>query len=121
MRLDQALKWQGLVATGGEAKLRIQGGEDGGTSTPVAGETSDEDMNEEEKEIEMDEKDEEANMEEDKAEDTEMTLLENESPLESLFRLSAEVSKEAEAKRWPKRKSHCQRQTVRMTKMVYVL
>ena len=27
MRLDQALKWQGLVATGGEAKLRIQGGE----------------------------------------------------------------------------------------------
>ena len=27
MRLDQALKWQGLVATGGEAKLRIQDGE----------------------------------------------------------------------------------------------
>ena len=27
MRLDQALKWQGLVATGGEAKLRIQGDE----------------------------------------------------------------------------------------------
>lgn len=27
MRLDQALKWQGLVATGGEAKLRIQSGE----------------------------------------------------------------------------------------------
>ena len=27
MRLDQALKWEGLVATGGEAKLRIQGGE----------------------------------------------------------------------------------------------
>ena len=27
MRLDQALKWEGFVATGGEAKLRIQGGE----------------------------------------------------------------------------------------------
>ncbi|MFZ9952697.1 MAG: RNA-binding S4 domain-containing protein [Vulcanococcus sp.] len=27
MRLDQFLKWEGLVATGGEAKLRIQGGE----------------------------------------------------------------------------------------------
>ncbi len=27
MRLDQFLKWQGLVATGGEAKLRVQGGE----------------------------------------------------------------------------------------------
>jgi ribosome-associated protein len=27
MRLDQFLKWQGLVATGGEAKLRVQQGE----------------------------------------------------------------------------------------------
>jgi len=27
MRLDQFLKWQGWVATGGEAKLRIQAGE----------------------------------------------------------------------------------------------
>ena len=27
MRLDQHLKFQGLVATGGEAKLRIQAGE----------------------------------------------------------------------------------------------
>jgi ribosome-associated protein len=27
IRLDQFLKWEGLVATGGEAKLRIQGGE----------------------------------------------------------------------------------------------
>ncbi|MFM2079732.1 MAG: hypothetical protein RLZZ219_414 [Cyanobacteriota bacterium] len=27
IRLDQFLKWQGLVFTGGEAKLRIQGGE----------------------------------------------------------------------------------------------
>ncbi|MFM7455943.1 MAG: RNA-binding S4 domain-containing protein [Vulcanococcus sp.] len=27
MRLDQFLKWQALVGTGGEAKLRIQGGE----------------------------------------------------------------------------------------------
>ena len=27
MRLDQFLKWQGWVATGGEAKMRIQGGE----------------------------------------------------------------------------------------------
>jgi ribosome-associated protein len=26
MRLDQFLKWMGWVATGGEAKLRIQGG-----------------------------------------------------------------------------------------------
>ena len=27
MKLDQFLKWQGLVATGGEAKLRIQRGD----------------------------------------------------------------------------------------------
>ena len=27
IRLDQFLKWEGLVSTGGEAKLRIQGGE----------------------------------------------------------------------------------------------
>ena len=27
MRLDQFLKWQGWVATGGEAKMRIQAGE----------------------------------------------------------------------------------------------
>ena len=27
IRLDQFLKWQGLVFTGGEAKQRIQGGE----------------------------------------------------------------------------------------------
>ena len=27
IRLDQYLKWQGLVFTGGEAKQRIQGGE----------------------------------------------------------------------------------------------
>ena len=27
MRLDQFLKWQGVVGTGGEAKLRIQQGE----------------------------------------------------------------------------------------------
>ena len=27
MRLDQFLKWMGWVGTGGEAKLRIQGGE----------------------------------------------------------------------------------------------
>ncbi|NDF61542.1 MAG: RNA-binding S4 domain-containing protein [Synechococcaceae bacterium WBB_3_034] len=27
MRLDQFLKWQALVGTGGEAKMRIQGGE----------------------------------------------------------------------------------------------
>lgn len=27
MRLDQFLKWQGWVATGGEAKLRIQAGD----------------------------------------------------------------------------------------------
>ena len=27
MRLDQFLKWKGWVATGGEAKLRIQAGE----------------------------------------------------------------------------------------------
>ena len=27
IRLDQFLKWQGLVGTGGEAKQRIQGGE----------------------------------------------------------------------------------------------
>ena len=27
MRLDQFLKWMGWVATGGEAKLRIQGGD----------------------------------------------------------------------------------------------
>ena len=27
IRLDQFLKWAGLVATGGEAKQRIQGGE----------------------------------------------------------------------------------------------
>jgi ribosome-associated protein len=27
IRLDQFLKWQALVGTGGEAKLRIQGGE----------------------------------------------------------------------------------------------
>jgi ribosome-associated protein len=27
IRLDQFLKWEGLVATGGEAKQRIQGGE----------------------------------------------------------------------------------------------
>ncbi|MCP9840312.1 RNA-binding S4 domain-containing protein [Synechococcus sp. J7-Johnson] len=27
MRLDQFLKFQALVATGGEAKLRVQGGE----------------------------------------------------------------------------------------------
>ncbi|NQV09638.1 MAG: RNA-binding S4 domain-containing protein [Cyanobacteria bacterium] len=27
MRLDQFLKWQGLVATGGEAKFRVQQGE----------------------------------------------------------------------------------------------
>jgi ribosome-associated protein len=27
MKLDQFLKWQGLVATGGEAKQRIQAGE----------------------------------------------------------------------------------------------
>ncbi|MEB3158991.1 MAG: RNA-binding S4 domain-containing protein [Synechococcus sp.] len=27
MRLDQFLKWQGWVATGGEAKMRIQSGE----------------------------------------------------------------------------------------------
>ena len=27
MRLDQFLKWQGWVATGGEAKIRIQAGE----------------------------------------------------------------------------------------------
>ncbi len=27
LRLDQFLKWQGLVGTGGEAKFRIQGGE----------------------------------------------------------------------------------------------
>ena len=27
MKLDQYLKWQGLVATGGEAKLRIQRGD----------------------------------------------------------------------------------------------
>jgi ribosome-associated protein len=27
IRLDQFLKWEGLVFTGGEAKLRIQGGE----------------------------------------------------------------------------------------------
>ena len=53
----------------------------------------------------MDENDEEANMEEDKAEDTEMTVLENESPLESSFRLSAGVSREAEAKKLQKAKS----------------
>ncbi|QPN59187.1 RNA-binding S4 domain-containing protein [Synechococcus sp. CBW1002] len=27
MKLDQFLKWQGLVGTGGEAKLRIQRGD----------------------------------------------------------------------------------------------
>ena len=27
MKLDQFLKWQGLAATGGEAKARIQAGE----------------------------------------------------------------------------------------------
>jgi ribosome-associated protein len=27
MRLDQFLKWQGVVATGGEAKFRVQQGE----------------------------------------------------------------------------------------------
>lgn len=27
LRLDQFLKFQGLVATGGEAKVRVQGGE----------------------------------------------------------------------------------------------
>lgn len=27
MRLDQYLKWRGLVATGGEAKLRVQSGQ----------------------------------------------------------------------------------------------
>ena len=27
IRLDQFLKWQALVGTGGEAKMRIQGGE----------------------------------------------------------------------------------------------
>ncbi len=27
MRLDQFLKWQGVVGTGGEAKLRVQQGE----------------------------------------------------------------------------------------------
>lgn len=27
MRLDQFLKWKGWVATGGEAKMRIQAGE----------------------------------------------------------------------------------------------
>ncbi|MFY8148203.1 MAG: RNA-binding S4 domain-containing protein [Prochlorococcaceae cyanobacterium] len=27
MKLDQFLKWQGLVATGGEAKMRIQRGD----------------------------------------------------------------------------------------------
>ncbi|MBM5799575.1 MAG: RNA-binding S4 domain-containing protein [Cyanobacteria bacterium K_DeepCast_35m_m2_023] len=27
MKLDQFLKWKGLVATGGEAKARIQAGE----------------------------------------------------------------------------------------------
>jgi ribosome-associated protein len=27
VKLDQYLKWQGLVATGGEAKLRIQRGD----------------------------------------------------------------------------------------------
>ncbi|MFM9109332.1 MAG: RNA-binding S4 domain-containing protein [Prochlorococcaceae cyanobacterium] len=27
MKLDQFLKWQGLVGTGGEAKLRIQAGD----------------------------------------------------------------------------------------------
>jgi ribosome-associated protein len=27
IRLDQFLKWEGLVSTGGEAKQRIQGGE----------------------------------------------------------------------------------------------
>ncbi|HOG45891.1 MAG TPA: RNA-binding S4 domain-containing protein [Anaerolineae bacterium] len=27
IQLDQFLKWQGLVATGGEAKVRIQAGE----------------------------------------------------------------------------------------------
>ncbi|MFN8548268.1 MAG: RNA-binding S4 domain-containing protein [Candidatus Eisenbacteria bacterium] len=27
MRLDQFLKWRGLAGTGGQAKLRIQGGE----------------------------------------------------------------------------------------------
>ncbi|MCP9846435.1 MULTISPECIES: RNA-binding S4 domain-containing protein [unclassified Synechococcus] len=27
MRLDQFLKWQGVMATGGEAKLRVQNGE----------------------------------------------------------------------------------------------
>ncbi|WP_115015517.1 RNA-binding S4 domain-containing protein [Synechococcus sp. UW140] len=27
MRLDQFLKWQGWVATGGEAKMRIQAGD----------------------------------------------------------------------------------------------
>ena len=27
IRLDQFLKWQGLVGTGGQAKLMIQGGE----------------------------------------------------------------------------------------------
>jgi ribosome-associated protein len=27
IKLDQFLKWQGIVQTGGEAKLKIQGGE----------------------------------------------------------------------------------------------
>jgi ribosome-associated protein len=27
IKLDQFLKWQGIVQTGGEAKVRIQGGE----------------------------------------------------------------------------------------------
>ena len=75
-----------LLREGLPEGVRVQGGDDGGIRTPVAGESSDEAMDEEGKEDETGEMDDEENMEEDKAEDTEMILLENESPLESLFR-----------------------------------